>query len=178
MGHYGGTTQSHGATRTPEALAHQISSAHWMGYPVDPWLIATCEGLRVHSSRALPTNVLGVMARESPDAPITLILDGWDSFSRQRYTLAHMLGHYVQLKENGGLGQRFGFVEDTQDLSIRTKCPAEKDATRFAHELLMPKEAIHIWHRGGTSIDVIQAVLDVPKNVLRERFRELNLPLR
>lgn len=30
----------------------------------------------------------------------------------------------------------------------------------------------------GTSIDVIQAVLDVPKNVLRERFRELNLPLR
>lgn len=31
---------------------------------------------------------------------------------------------------------------------------------------------------GGTSIDIIQAVLDVPKNVLRERSRELNLPLR
>ena len=26
----------YGATRTPEALAHEISSAHWVGYPVDP----------------------------------------------------------------------------------------------------------------------------------------------
>lgn len=168
----------YGVTRTPETLAHQISSAHWVGYPIGSWLIATREGLLIRCSRGLPADVSGVMARESPDAPITLILDGWDSFSRQRYTLAHMLGHYVQLKENGGLGQRFGFVEDAQDLSIRTKDPAEKDATRFAHELLMPEEAIHIWYRGGTSIDVIQAVLDVPKNVLRERFRELNLPLR
>lgn len=89
-----------------------------------------------------------------------------------------MLGHYARLKENGGLGQRFGFVEDAQDLSIRAKDPAEKDATRFVHELLMPEEAILIWCRGGTSIDVIQTILDVPKNVLRERFRELNLPLR
>lgn len=110
------------------------------------------------------------MARESPDAPIILILDGRDSFSRQRYTLAHMLGHYVQLKENGGLGQRFGFVEDTQDLSIRTK-----DATRFAHELLMPEEAIRIWCRGGISINIIRAVLDVPKSVLRGRIRDLEL---
>lgn len=46
------------ATRTPEALAHKVSSAHWVGYPVDPWLIATREGLLVHSSRALPTNVV------------------------------------------------------------------------------------------------------------------------
>lgn len=166
------------ATRTPEALAHKVSSAHWVGYPVDPWLIATREGLLVRSSRGLAADVLGVMVRESSYAPITLILDGWDLFSRQRCTLAHMLGHYARLKENGGLGQRFGFVEDAQDLSIRTKDPAEKDANRFAHELLMPEEAIHIWYRGGTSIDVIQAVLDVPKNVLRERFRELNLPLR
>lgn len=87
-----------------------------------------------------------------------------------------MLGHYVQLKENGGLGQRFGFVEDTQDLSIRMSDPAEDDANRFAHELLMPEEAIRIWCRGGTSIDVIRAVLDVPKYVLQERGKALNLP--
>lgn len=166
------------ATRTPEALAHKVSSAHWVGYPVDPWLIATREGLLVRRSRGLPADVSGVMARESPDAPITLILEGWDSFSRQRYTLAHMLGHYAQLKEEGMLEQRLGFVEDKQDLSIRTKDPIEKDAASFAHELLMPEEAIRIWHKGDTSIDVIQAVLDVPKNILRERFRELNLPLK
>jgi len=41
------------ATRTPEALAHQISSAHWIGYPVDPWLIAVREGLLVRCSRGL-----------------------------------------------------------------------------------------------------------------------------
>ena len=168
----------YGATRTPETLAHEISSAHWVGYPVDPWLIATREGLRVHHSRALPAKVLGVLARESSDAPIMLVLDGWESWERLRFTLAHMLGHYARLKEEGMLEQRFGFIEDAQDLSIRTKDPVEKDAARFAHKLLMPEEAIHIWHRGGTSIDVIRAVLDVPKNILRERFRELNLPLR
>lgn len=88
-----------------------------------------------------------------------------------------MLGHYVRLRENGGLGQRFGFVEETLDLSLRTSNPAEDDANRFAHELLMPEEAIRIWCRGGTSIEVIRAVLDVPKHVLRERLRALNLPL-
>lgn len=164
--------------KTTETLAHEVSSANWVGYPVDPWLIATREGLRVHHSRALPANVLGVLARESLDAPVMLVLDGWESWDWQRFTLAHMLGHYARLKENGGLGQRFGFVEDAQDLSIRAKDPAEKDATRFVHELLMPEEAILIWCRGGTSIDVIQTILDVPKNVLRERFGELNLPLR
>lgn len=167
----------YGATRTPEALAHQVSSAHWVGYPVDPWLIATREGLRVHSSRALPTNVLGVISRESPDTPIKLVLDGWESWDWQRFTLAHMLGHYARLKENGDLGQRFGFVEETQDLSPRTSDPAEDDANRFAHELLMPEEAIRIWRKGGTSIDVIRAVLDVPKSVLRGRIRALDLPL-
>ena len=131
--------------KTPETLAHEVSSANWVGYPVDPWLIATREGLRVHHSRALPANVLGVLARESPDAPVMLVLDGWESWDWQRFTLAHMLGHYARLKENGGLGQRFGFVEDAQDLSIRAKDPAEKDATRFVHELLMPEEAILIW---------------------------------
>ena len=163
--------------KAPEELARQISSAHWVGYPVDPWLIATREGLRVHHSRALPANVLGVIARESPDAPIMLVLDGWESWDRQRFTLAHMLGHYVRLKEDGGLGQRFGFVEETLDLSPRTSDSAEDDANRFAHELLMPEEAIRIWCRGGTSIGVIRAVLDVPKHVLRERVRALNLPL-
>lgn len=160
--------------KAPEELAHQISSAHWVGYPVDPWLIATREGLRVHHSRALPASVSGVLARESPDAPVMLVLDGWESWDRQRFTLAHMLGHYMRLKEDGGLGQRFGFVEETLDLSLRTSDPAEDDANRFAHELLMPEEAIRIWRRGGTSIDVIRAVLDVPKHVLRERLRALN----
>lgn len=167
----------YGATRTPEALARQISSAHWVGYPVDPWLIATREGLRVHRSRALPANVLGVLAGESPDTPVMLVLDGWESWDRQRFTLAHMLGHYARLKENGGLGQRFGFVEETLDLSSRTNDSAEDDANRFAHELLMPEEAIRIWCRGGTSIDVIRAVLDVPKNVLKGRIKDLDLPL-
>lgn len=167
----------YGATITPEALAHEISSAHWVGYPVDPWLIATREGLLVHRSRALPANVSGVLARESPDTPVMLVLDGWESWDQQRFTLAHMLGHYMRLKENGRLGQRFGFVEETPDLSPRTSDPAEDDANRFAHELLMPEEAIRIWCRGGTSIDVIRAVLDVPKNVLKGRIKDLDLPL-
>ena len=163
--------------KAPEELACQISSAHWVGYPVDPWLIATREGLRVHHSRALPVKVLGVLVRESPDAPIMLVLDGWESWDRQRFTLAHMLGHYVRLREDGGLGQRFGFVEEALDLSPYTSDPAEDDANRFAHELLMPEEAIRIWCRGGTSIDVIRAVLDVPKSVLRGRIRALDLSL-
>ena len=41
----------------------------------------------------------------------------------------------------------------------------------------MPEEAIRIWRRGGTSIDVIRAVLDVPKSVLRGRIRALDLSL-
>lgn len=106
-----------------------------------------------------------------------LVLDGWESWDRQRFTLAHMLGHYVRLKEDGGLGQRFGFVEETLDLSPRTSDPAEDDANRFAHELLMPEEAIRIWCKGGTSIEVIRAVLDVPKHVLRGRIRALGLSL-
>ena len=98
-----------------------------------------------------------------PAPAITVVTDG--------------LGRWELIEGEQWLKAVFQFVEEALDLSPYTSDPAEDDANRFAHELLMPEEAIRIWCRGGTSIDVIRAVLDVPKHVLRERVRALNLPL-
>lgn len=108
-----------------------------------------------------------------------MLVNGKDPRRKQRFTVAHELGYYTRLKEQDGLSCRLGLVEDRKDLSIlhATK-DAEVDANRFAAELLMPVAALEIWCRGGTYFKTVQYLLDVPAQVLRERYTSLGLPTR
>jgi hypothetical protein len=63
------------AEKTAEMRARELMSKHWIGYPIDPWLIAAREGLEVRYSSTLPDDVAGVIARESSKSPIIVMIN-------------------------------------------------------------------------------------------------------
>ncbi len=89
-------------------------------------------GLRVVVTH-LPDGVAG--ACTSGPAPV-LWLNAADAKVRQRFTLAHELGH-VRCKHDGKL-----VVESYETLSGATTTPREIEANAFAAELLIPRVAI------------------------------------
>lgn len=104
--------------QTPTQRAAELLNRHWSGYPINPWIIADREGLQVRQSYILPERIAGVIARESATSPLIMLVNGKDPRRKQRFTVAHELGHYTRLKEQGRLSCRLGFVEDREDLSI------------------------------------------------------------
>jgi len=89
-------------TAHPSQRATELLSRHWSGYPIDPWIIADREGVQVRSAWNLPEGVAGVIARENASSPLIMLVNGHDPLRKQRFTVAHELGHYTRLKEQGG----------------------------------------------------------------------------
>lgn len=161
--------------RAPAERAAELSSEHWSGFPINPWAIAARAGVRVRQSYTLPRYV-GVIARPSATSPLIMLVNGNDHRRKQRFTVAHELGHYTKLKEQGGLSCRLGFIEDREDLSIlHATQAAEVDANQFAAELLMPASALMVWYHGDTPFETAQHLFDVPPHVLRDRYTSLGL---
>lgn len=76
----------------------------------------------------------------------TAFLNGERPLVRQRFTLAHELGHHVL--RHGRSVDAPGYVHATQDL-------AEVCANAFAAELLISRSAAHAWPAAATLEDVV-----------------------
>ncbi len=115
--------------------AAHVLHAHWDGnLPVDPRAIATAMGVEV---LALPPsdpengqpsesghysfrNGRALITYNASDAPV-----------RQRFTIAHEIGHHVH-------GDIDAPRDTTEQFSTRSRDPREAAANRFATALLMP----------------------------------------
>lgn len=111
------------------------------GFPVDLQRITNALGISVVED-FLPDNTSGmIVKRTGQDAVI--YLDIADPPVRQRFTLAHEIGHYIERTMVAGDGpdQDFGFVDR------RTDAPNsdlhEFFANEFAANLLMPESEIN-----------------------------------
>lgn len=62
--------------------------------------------------------------------------------NRQRFTMAHELGHYILHKNKGIHIDKKSFSRNRNAISQTGLDPIEIEANRFAAELLMPKELI------------------------------------
>lgn len=100
------------------------------------------EKLGIKVSFAASDKYSGVLIRKSDDT-ILMGLNSLESFNRQRFTMAHELGHYF-LGHNKPV-----FVDDKvtvnhreNDLAKKHYDPKEADANAFAASLLMPEEFI------------------------------------
>lgn len=96
-------------TCTPEKRAHILQSKHWVGYPVDPLLMAEREGIIVRHS-TLSDDVAGVLARENPQKPIIAVINTKITYHLQKTTMARILGHYTRLKTEDKINERFGIL--------------------------------------------------------------------
>lgn len=119
------------------AEIRETIQAHQEVYPVKLSTIATALGLSVKAA-TLPVGISGEI-RPSIGNPNKFIIkvNRHDSDRRQRFTVAHEIGHYLLHKDQIGSG-----IED--DVLYRSSLSdrREAEANRMAADILMPMELI------------------------------------
>ncbi|MFF0909725.1 ImmA/IrrE family metallo-endopeptidase [Microbacterium enclense] len=162
------------STKSPKAKARELRIDHWnvdgkISFPVDPYLIAERLNISVLSERLDP-DTAGFIIRES-GGPTSIYLNAFDAPVRQRFTLAHELGHYVQHQNDPDIG----FVDRRNEVASSGTDASEIWANQFAAELLMPGAALSKWWAEGLTADAIRQRLQVSSAALTYRMKNLGL---
>lgn len=108
--------------------------------PVDISEILTGLGFKIYVLDSLENNISGIICisndlKQKFGTDKIIILNGKDTLGRQRFTLAHEFSHFIF---DFDLSQKSGFLDayDTE----KSDSTSEKISSRFAAELLMPKD--------------------------------------
>ncbi|WP_084084679.1 ImmA/IrrE family metallo-endopeptidase [Cupriavidus sp. USMAA2-4] len=155
----------------PARAAQALLDRYWdRKLPVDPVAIARAAGARV-VGEALGTlsgkfDVLEGNS-ETPGGPV-IAFNAFDPPVRQRFTIAHELGHFA-LRH----GPRFR--DSTQSFSLSNYDPIETAANKFAAELLMPATVVNglITGRGISDFNTLAAMFNVSPAAMRFRLKNL-----
>lgn len=122
----------------PEAMAEDILQQFWDGrLPVDVKGIARALGVKVVLASDL-AGISGEVTRTSGGG-YTIKVNRNDPRVRKRFTIAHELGH-IALGHLAGEERRLR--DPRENYSLVYYDPKERDANRFAAELLMPSDAV------------------------------------
>jgi Zn-dependent peptidase ImmA (M78 family) len=157
-----------------ERDAEGIRSRTWGdSIPVDPVRIAKALGVETFESQLDP-NVSAVLSKRADRDPI-IILNRNDSPSRQRFSCAHELGHFVRRSNSGRVGTDFEYIEYRGPLARQGKDDEEMYANAFAGNLLMPRKYVLAFQKDDLSV-VDQALkFEVSTDALETRLRVLGL---
>lgn len=152
----------------PVRTARNLLSKYWKGgLPIDPRKIAALEGLRVQPCAAFSAK--GISGELVPDGDSAVIMfNPADSVKRQRFTIAHELGHYL-------LGHGHAFRDPSSHFSMSYYDPREVDANQFAAEVLMPEVAVNVLvkQRKITDVSELARIFDVSVNAMSYRLKKL-----
>lgn len=115
--------------------AKGVLDEYWDGMlPVEPGALASQIGLRVIECPDLAQE--GISGKFSLENSVpTIRYSPAEPRVRQRFTIAHELGHYV-------LQHGPSFRDPIAHFNMGYYSPVEREANRFAAELLMPAEAV------------------------------------
>jgi len=113
---------------------------HQKAPPVDVLAIAKDLGVKVYETEkgTWPKSVSGLIKRSDSDKDrFEIIVNGDHSFTRQRFTVAHELAHFVLHDREIGDGIKDDFLFRS-GLNNRI----EKEANNFAADILMPWDLV------------------------------------
>lgn len=154
----------------PVKTARSLLSKYWKGgLPIDPKKIAALEGLRVEACNAFAIkNLSGELVPDGDSAVIRF--NPADSAKRQRFTIAHELGHYM-------LGHGHAFRDPSSNFSMSYYDPREVDANQFAAEVLMPEMAVNVLVKQRKIMDVneLARIFDVSVDAMKYRLKKLGI---
>lgn len=151
---------------SPATAARSVLAKYWdKRLPVDPVVIARRIGLTV---RALPPSSTYSGWFNERENLIEYKSD--EARVRQRFTVAHELGHYALQHGTRPRDTSMAFSSGISD-------PLERAANQFAAELLMPAEAVHEIVTSGqfSSIDELASLFDVSKVAMSYRMTNLGM---
>lgn len=152
---------------TPSEKAREILAQYWdLSLPVNVEAIAKALGMQVRRRRN--PGYSGLFELENGKPVCTINSD--DAPVRQRFTIAHEIGHYA-------LGHESGYRDGPEELSTDTRSPREVAANRFAAELLMPEPAIRflVFNKGISDIVRLSLKADVSQVAMQYRLKNLGL---
>jgi Zn-dependent peptidase ImmA (M78 family) len=164
----------------PTTQADALLEQHWDGtLPVPVARIANELGVALRYE-LLEGDLSGMLYR-AEDGAVVLGVNSWHAEVRQRFTIAHELGHLALHAETLYVD---GFVARDTQSSLAIK-PEEIDANAFAAELLMPRNAVleQLSKLIGDSADLtlkravaeLARIFDVSEQAMQ--FRLVNLGL-
>ena len=124
--------------RSGAAKAKMILRKYWDGkVPVDPTAIAERLYVKVIADSELVWEGLSGKFAYEDNQPV-IRYNPHEPPNRQRFTIAHEIGHFV-------LGHNGVYRDPKQFFSIAHYDPKEAACNKFAAELLMPEEAIKLF---------------------------------
>lgn len=142
-------------------LVNRVLSHHWAGrtLPIDPFEIASKEGLRI-------APIFDASGWYKPQER-TIYFNPSEPLVRQRFTVAHELGHHFLSH-----GER---PRDSTPQFSSYADPIEAQANRFAAELLMPEGSVRllIVDHKITDISMLARYFNVSEIAMTYRLRNL-----
>jgi len=148
--------------------ADLVLAATWQaGLPIDPERIASALSITV--DRVRMNDEISGMLRVDPGFDPEIFVEATDSRQRQRFTIAHEIGHFVERKNSGETD--FNFIDrrgggyDAHELY----------ADEFAGNLLMPRREVQRLHAEGKSTIDMALRFDVSAQAMQIRLRRLGL---
>lgn len=136
-----------------ESLAQSVLDAYWPGtFPVDPEGIARAAGIEVRWDNPFAiddTNLRGASGCyvKNPGGRPIITCARSEPPVRQRFTIAHELGHHFF--DHGD-----NFRDTNQTFNVYNHAPVEVEANAFAAALLMPYRYVWADFTNGRARDV------------------------
>lgn len=144
--------------------------------PVNIEAICTQEGIRIfpfdmHELEAIAKKPISGAIQKHPKWGYTILVNEADIAVRQRFTIAHELGHYF-LHMNKNVNENKIITSFRMDSS-----PIERQADTFAVNLLMPENLVREEHEHMVIpvSDSLAKIFNVSKQTMRIRLEELEL---
>lgn len=153
-----------------------LKDLHTHGYindcVVDIKKIIEDNGIQIIYDDSLPSSTSGYLKKVS-DKNWVIVVNKNHNPKRQRFTLAHELGHYILHKNEDTC------FEDSILFRDDHVSPLEYSANRFAAELLMPSELItQSIKRGSTTLEELADKFQVSVLAVKQRILTLGYQLR
>jgi hypothetical protein len=158
--------------RTEIVKAHQLSietvGRFMRTAPVDVKGLATALGLKIESV-ILPDNVSGKIECEK-GGPCTITVNASHPRTRQRFTIAHEIAHFVLHRNLIG----DGIEDDGRYRSRGLSDSIERQANSYAADILMPWDLVIARRDNGCGTpEALAKVFDVSPAVAEIRLKEL-----
>lgn len=143
-------------------LANEARSKVGNIFSLDPIKIAKAYGLSVFTAN-FPREISGQIYYEKKE----IIVESTDYITRQCFSIAHELGHYLLHKEN---------LECKREaLTYQSTNEKECEANYFAAELLMPRDEILFLIGNNYNLDSMAAYFGVSSVALLNRLNEFQI---
>ena len=170
-------------TKPQEANAEEAASYVLKHYykenilPINPELVAENMNIKVFYD---DLSVDGALFKKLNSNPL-IYVDNKMPINRQRFTIAHELGHYVDRILNSDIHYKnqsmdeMEFIDKRDSISKQGKDRAEIFANKFAASLLMPKDEIIKATHQKIDVATLASIFNVSTEAMYIRMRNLKL---